>query len=405
MARTQNVRDTSVSVEHETQRYDVAISYATEDRAHAEELACHLRARGCRVFIDTLEPLELWGADVGRRLEEIFDRDARMVVILASRHWASRRWTMHERNAIRSRASREARSVLPITMGIRQVLGLPDVHGHLDISLGLDALGTLILRALEELSMAALPAMSTFPATAAPREDEMPRAPHFHPILQTTVQPSQSGNNNKQKTSTKVTTGISSFGLVSVLMLVVTSIVGMGWLALDFVRNQPRNSEGRVEVLGIPVPELIVGQSPDDVAPEETTEELTPKEASIEEGPGEAEVVAPPQPAGSITRERLAGAWRCPRQSIGQFETTAATVMFTESGRVSIAPQYSQHKFQPPFSLWNDAPYTITSPQSVKVEDHEVIVNMDKGHDAMHITGGRYTFKCTRVNLDEETPE
>ncbi|MCB9717694.1 MAG: toll/interleukin-1 receptor domain-containing protein [Myxococcales bacterium] len=64
----------SVPTEGGLPRYDVAISYAKEDRDHAEALAHHLQGRGCRVFLDAFEPLELWGADVGRRLAEAITR-------------------------------------------------------------------------------------------------------------------------------------------------------------------------------------------------------------------------------------------------------------------------------------------------------------------------------------------
>jgi hypothetical protein len=48
----------------ETYEYDIAISYAGEDRSYAEALANVLRTRGVHVFYDKYEKAILWGQDL-----------------------------------------------------------------------------------------------------------------------------------------------------------------------------------------------------------------------------------------------------------------------------------------------------------------------------------------------------
>jgi hypothetical protein len=52
-------------------RYDVALSFAGEDRAKAEELAQLLREGGVRVFYDKFEQARLWGSDLSEVLHRV----------------------------------------------------------------------------------------------------------------------------------------------------------------------------------------------------------------------------------------------------------------------------------------------------------------------------------------------
>ena len=64
-------------------RYDVALSFAGEDRVHALALATRLQQAGLRVFFDRFE--ELWGHDLSERLHEVYDRECRRVVVFVPR--------------------------------------------------------------------------------------------------------------------------------------------------------------------------------------------------------------------------------------------------------------------------------------------------------------------------------
>lgn len=66
--------------------YDVALSFAGEDRTHAQSLADALRQRYIRVFYDEYEKAALWGKDLYAHLSDVYQNRARYCVILISQH-------------------------------------------------------------------------------------------------------------------------------------------------------------------------------------------------------------------------------------------------------------------------------------------------------------------------------
>src|SRR5262245_41866273 len=82
--------------------YDVALSFASEDRAYVEQVATGLSEKGVSVFYDRFDEVELWGKDLATHLIEVY-RGARYCVLFLSEHYAARAWTNLERSAALSR--------------------------------------------------------------------------------------------------------------------------------------------------------------------------------------------------------------------------------------------------------------------------------------------------------------
>jgi len=122
--------------------YDVTLSFAGEDRVHAEKLAVLLRESGVKVFYDTYEKSTLWGKDLYVHLREIYNRRARFCVIFVSAHYAEKLWTNHERQAAQERAFEEKgrEYILPIRIDQTAIPGLPKTLCYLSISDGVDAI-------------------------------------------------------------------------------------------------------------------------------------------------------------------------------------------------------------------------------------------------------------------------
>ena len=59
--------------------FEVALSFADEDRAHASKLANILRRRGVKVFFDEYEKHTLWGKNLYIHLSEIYQNKARYI--------------------------------------------------------------------------------------------------------------------------------------------------------------------------------------------------------------------------------------------------------------------------------------------------------------------------------------
>lgn len=120
--------------------YDVAISYAGEDRAYAEALASALRHRGITVFFDGYEQSTLWGKNLYTYLSDLYQNRARYCVAFLSRHYATKLWTNHEQEAAQARAFQENEEyILPIRLDSTAIPGLRPTVAYLNWSTGAPA--------------------------------------------------------------------------------------------------------------------------------------------------------------------------------------------------------------------------------------------------------------------------
>ena len=97
--------------------YDVALSFAGEDRHHAERLANLLKSGGYRVFYDKYEQATLWGKNLYDHLSSIYKDKARYCVMFLSKHYGQKLWPNHERQSAQARAFEENQEyILPIRL-------------------------------------------------------------------------------------------------------------------------------------------------------------------------------------------------------------------------------------------------------------------------------------------------
>jgi len=132
--------------------YDVALSFAGEDRAYAEEVATLLREAGVRVFYDRFETAQLWGRNLADHLGDVYGRRARFVVMFISEHYPLKAWPTHERQSAQARAIRENRVVLlPARFDDTDIPGMPATTGYTDLRrTSPEGLVKLILQKLAE---------------------------------------------------------------------------------------------------------------------------------------------------------------------------------------------------------------------------------------------------------------
>ncbi|GHE92416.1 toll/interleukin-1 receptor domain-containing protein [Streptomyces griseoluteus] len=116
-------------------KFDVALSFASEDRPYVQKVAAALKDAGISVFYDNYEQVALWGKDLYTHLDKVYRQESRYCVLFVSEHYAERVWTNHERRSAQARAIRENREyVLPARFDETPIDGLPDTVGYLDIS-------------------------------------------------------------------------------------------------------------------------------------------------------------------------------------------------------------------------------------------------------------------------------
>lgn len=114
--------------------YDVALSFAGEDRAYVDEVAKILHALGVRVFYDKYETTDLWGKDLYSHLDDVYRKRSRYCVIFISDAYAKKLWTSHERQSAQARAFESSGEyVLPVRFDDTEIPGVRPTTGYLDL--------------------------------------------------------------------------------------------------------------------------------------------------------------------------------------------------------------------------------------------------------------------------------
>ena len=113
--------------------YDVALSFAGEDRAYVGHIAARLRELGVRVFYDEYAAAEIWGNDLYVLLDDVYRKRARFTVMFVSQHYASKPWTQHERQSAQARALTDLGPyLLPVRLDDSELPGLRPTVGYVD---------------------------------------------------------------------------------------------------------------------------------------------------------------------------------------------------------------------------------------------------------------------------------
>lgn len=113
--------------------YDIALSFAGEDRAYVEQVAAALIAQDVRVFYDAYEP-DLWGKNLYQHLSEIYRSRATYCVVFISRSYVERRWPRHELASAQARALEQNREyILPARFDDTEVPGILPTTGYIDL--------------------------------------------------------------------------------------------------------------------------------------------------------------------------------------------------------------------------------------------------------------------------------
>lgn len=115
-------------------RYDIAISFAGEDRDVAAQIAAGLVTAGVKVFYDDFEKADLWGKDLYEYLADIYANHARFCIMLLSQNYERKLWTNHERKNAQVRAFQEKEEyILPVKLDDTQIPGIRPTVGYIDL--------------------------------------------------------------------------------------------------------------------------------------------------------------------------------------------------------------------------------------------------------------------------------
>lgn len=114
--------------------YDVALSFAGEDRNYVEQVANILHQRDLQVFYDRYEEANLWGKDLYVHLDEVYRTKSKYVVMFVSEHYRDKIWTTHERQSAQARALSEKGEeyILVARFDMTEIPGIRPTLGYID---------------------------------------------------------------------------------------------------------------------------------------------------------------------------------------------------------------------------------------------------------------------------------
>lgn len=121
----------------EAVRYDVCLSFSSQDRDYVAEVVTHLQSLGVTYFYDRDEQteIELWGKNLFEHLDQVYRVRALCCVVFVSAAYAASRWTSHELRSAQARAFSELREyILPARFDGTELPGVRPVDGYVDLS-------------------------------------------------------------------------------------------------------------------------------------------------------------------------------------------------------------------------------------------------------------------------------
>ncbi|KAA5548883.1 TIR domain-containing protein [Adhaeribacter rhizoryzae] len=112
--------------------FEVALSFAGEDRDFVKCVAAKLKDNGVKIFYDEYEQVNLWGKNLYEHLDQVYRVKSKFCVIFISRNYKDKLWTNHERQSAQARAFQENEEyILPFRLDNTEIPGLRPTIGYL----------------------------------------------------------------------------------------------------------------------------------------------------------------------------------------------------------------------------------------------------------------------------------
>lgn len=114
--------------------YDVALSYAREDRKYVEKVAKILDSNGIKVFYDKFEITDIWGKDLAVHFDFVYRKSAKYCILFISEHYSKKVWTRHEiRSALSKALESNEEYILPARFDDTEIDGIRPTIGFIDL--------------------------------------------------------------------------------------------------------------------------------------------------------------------------------------------------------------------------------------------------------------------------------
>lgn len=117
-----------------TYDYDIALSFAGENRAYVEKVAKLLTDKGVQIFYDMYEQSSLWGKDLFIHLDDVYQNKAMFCIMFISEFYKSKLWTNHEMRSVFARAFvSNSEYILPARFDDTEIPGIKTTTGYIDL--------------------------------------------------------------------------------------------------------------------------------------------------------------------------------------------------------------------------------------------------------------------------------
>lgn len=116
-------------------KYDIALSFAGEDREYVDNVANLLKNNGISVFYDLFETADMWGKDLYQYLIDVYRNKAIFSVMFISEAYKKKLWTRNvEMKAMQARAFEENKEyILPVRFDDTEIDGVLPTTGYIDL--------------------------------------------------------------------------------------------------------------------------------------------------------------------------------------------------------------------------------------------------------------------------------
>ncbi|MGI6154266.1 MAG: toll/interleukin-1 receptor domain-containing protein [Christensenellaceae bacterium] len=139
---TTHVGQKNLYAEQGNEKYDVFISYASEDRGVADDLCAALQKKGVAVWFDSINIG--WGDSLRAKIDEGLIK-SRFGIVILSNDYIKKGWTQYELDGLFQKEMTRGKTILPIWHNISK----DEVHAFSPTLAGRKALPTALLSARE----------------------------------------------------------------------------------------------------------------------------------------------------------------------------------------------------------------------------------------------------------------
>lgn len=114
--------------------YDIALSFAGEQREYVDQVANILNQKGISTFYDKFEEENLWGKNLYDYLSDVYMNQARYTIMFISEDYSKKLWTNHERQSMQARAFQESSEyVLLAKFDDTEIAGVLATTGYISL--------------------------------------------------------------------------------------------------------------------------------------------------------------------------------------------------------------------------------------------------------------------------------